>query len=88
MGKKLDVKYPPVHGLLSAEEFMRFVDHESFPKCTCCGQPIYNPDFYEDEDLDMCGPCTTGEADTIMWHEDEIDDRYASKEFEEYYLED
>jgi len=31
--------------------------------CYVCGNEIYNPDFKGL--LGMCGPCTTGEADTI-----------------------
>lgn len=74
----LNKKYPPIHGTLTIEKFDKLVDHDSFPKCDCCDQPIYNPNFYE---MDMCGPCTTGESATIMWHEDEIDGRYSDKEF-------
>jgi len=87
MKKKLDIKYPPVYGTLDIEQFEKNVDHNSFPKCDSCKQPIYHPAFYEGDDVSgMCGPCTLGEADTIMWHEDEIDGRYAKKEFVENYI--
>lgn len=34
-----------------------------FGKCICCEQPLLQPRGYAG--TDMCGPCTTGEADTI-----------------------
>jgi formylmethanofuran dehydrogenase subunit E len=38
---------------------------KDIPKCDACGNPIYNPDFW-DTGLGMCGPCTTGEANTLF----------------------
>lgn len=60
---KYNKKNPPKWNQLSLEEFEKQVDHKSFPKCSSCGNPIYNPDFYEEE---MCGPCMTGESRTLM----------------------
>lgn len=33
-------------------------------KCNSCGQPIWNPDFWDL--VGMCGPCTTGESDDLF----------------------
>ena len=73
----LNKDLPPLYNQLSPEDFKELVDIESFPKCSSCGQPIYNPDFYDEE---MCGPCMTGEAATIMKHREE----YSSKELKIY----
>lgn len=54
---------PPPYGKLTAEQFLKQVDMDSFPVCSSCSSPIYNPAFYN---KDMCGPCTTGESKTIM----------------------
>ena len=34
---------------------------KSLPKCHSCGQPIWNPEWW-DSDTDMCGVCTMGES--------------------------
>lgn len=70
MKKLINKKYPPVAGTMTVEQFEKGVDIDSFPKCSSCDNPIYHPDFYEEE---MCGPCTTGEADTLMLQQDEVD---------------
>ena len=61
--KKYHKGNPPRFGELSVEEWDKEVDHKSFPKCSVCKNPIYNPEFYAE---DMCGPCMTGESETIM----------------------
>lgn len=66
-------KNPPYYGELTIEDFEKLVDVEDFPVCDCCGQPIFNPEIYDDPQvmaLGMCGPCLLGEADTIMIHRD------------------
>jgi hypothetical protein len=68
--KPFNKKYPPVAGTMTVEEFEASVDSDSFPKCSVCENPIYHPDFYDEE---MCGPCTTGESETLMLQEDEVD---------------
>jgi len=78
---KLNKKYPPIYGYVSIPMFTKAIDHEDFPVCSSCGARIYNPLFYEDKSLDMCGPCITGESDTVMWHKEEIDERYEDEEF-------
>lgn len=72
---KYDKKHPPIYGSLCLKDFEKRVNHNDFPKCTSCGNPIYNPEFYEESEYgpDMCGPCTTGEADTVMVHEEDLD---------------
>lgn len=37
------------------------------PNCEVCGQPIYGDGFCG---TGMCGPCTTGEADTVGYESD------------------
>ena len=78
MKKELNKNFPPIYGTLSIEQFERMVNKNSFDKCEACGQPIYNPNFYHEvkDSTGLCGPCCTGEAKTIMWHKDEIDNRY------------
>ena len=63
MPKKYNKENPPKWCELDITEWDRLVDEKSFPICSCCGQRIYNPEFYEEE---MCGPCMTGESRTIM----------------------
>jgi hypothetical protein len=41
---------------------MKKKEGTEIPDCDVCGNPIYNSDFW---DVGMCGPCTTGEADTL-----------------------
>lgn len=68
----LNKNKPPLYGILSIKEFELLVDKKTFPKCEACGQPIYNPDFY---DMDLCGPCCTGEASTIMKHPEDMSNK-------------
>lgn len=70
MKKLFNKNNPPIWGLLNIEQFEKLVDDESFPVCESCGSRIYNPEFYpENNPTGMCGPCTTGESETLMIHE-------------------
>lgn len=63
----------PFWGQLTARQWQKMVDEDSFPICSSCENPIFNPGFYPDDNGDMCGPCTTGESDTLLQHSDEFE---------------
>ena len=65
---KYNKQNPPIYGEISLEDMEHNTDHKSFPKCSVCENPIYNPDFYDEK---MCGPCMTGEAETVMQHRED-----------------
>lgn len=65
MSYKYNKKNPPIWGELTLKQFEKEVDKKSFPICESCGQPIYNPSWYDEE---MCGPCMTGESAELMRH--------------------
>lgn len=73
---KFNKKNPPIYNALNVEEFEELVDIKSFPKCSGCEQPIFNPTFYPGNNpTGLCGPCCSGEAATIMMHTEESTDK-------------
>ncbi len=39
------------------------IKEKELPKCEVCGNPIYNPAYWE---IGLCGSCATGEADETL----------------------
>jgi hypothetical protein len=57
------------------------------PKCDCCGQPIWNPEWW-DSDTGMCGVCTMGESKELYhssWIAPDYKNIKTDKKFREYW---